>query len=141
MCAAAKVAQIKVTKEECTKGTGARVKTFTIEGCTNTVIKGGLCRRHGAKVEQCSSEGCTNQARNGGVCRRHGAKGKRCSREGCTNVAIKGGVCSVQCALGMGQSSNFVHKSCSARRIVQKTWGKRGQKPSYAVVEGAQIKL
>ena len=54
MCAAAKVAQIKVTKEECTKGTGARVKTFTIEGCTNTVIKGGLCRRHGAKLKLCT---------------------------------------------------------------------------------------
>mmetsp|Transcript_22579 Transcript_22579/g.35418 ORF Transcript_22579/g.35418 Transcript_22579/m.35418 type:complete len:204 (-) Transcript_22579:81-692(-) len=74
---------------------GAKVKRCSSEGCPNYARLGGVCIRHGAKVKQCSSEGCTNQARNGGVCRRHGAKGKRCSREGCTNVAIKGGVCSV----------------------------------------------
>jgi hypothetical protein len=34
------------------------------EGCTNIVVRGGVCIRHGAKVEpkRCSSEGWTNQA-------------------------------------------------------------------------------
>jgi hypothetical protein len=29
--------------------------------------------KHGAKKKLCSVEGCTNQVRGGGVCRRHGA--------------------------------------------------------------------
>jgi hypothetical protein len=35
-----------------------------------------VCIRHGAKVEpkRCSSEGCTNIVIKGGVCKRHGAK-------------------------------------------------------------------
>ena len=68
-------------------------KTCSTEGCTNQVVKGGVCKRHGAKVNQCSSEGCTNQVKKGGVCKRHGAKVNQCSSEGCTNVVVKGGVC------------------------------------------------
>jgi hypothetical protein len=32
-----------------------------------------VCVKHGAKIKRCSSEGCTNQVIKGGVCRRHGA--------------------------------------------------------------------
>ena len=65
----------------------------SIDGCTNHALKGGVCIRHGAKVKRCSSEGCTNYVVKGGVCIRHGAKIKRCSSEGCTNNAVKGGLC------------------------------------------------
>mmetsp|Transcript_20596 Transcript_20596/g.34880 ORF Transcript_20596/g.34880 Transcript_20596/m.34880 type:complete len:249 (-) Transcript_20596:225-971(-) len=63
------------------------------DGCTNGVIKGGVCIRHGAKVKRCSSEGCTNLAQRGGVCTKLGAKKKLCSSDGCTNQVNKGGVC------------------------------------------------
>jgi hypothetical protein len=43
-------------------------KTCIKEGCTNFVIKGGVCITHGAQVKRCSSEGCTNQVQKGGVC-------------------------------------------------------------------------
>jgi len=59
-------------------------------GCTNVVVKGGVCVRHGAnrKRKLCSREGCTNIAQKGGVCkthhvingevcRKHGPKGRR----------------------------------------------------------------
>ena len=72
---------------------GAKVKRCSSEGCTNQAQKGGVCMRHGAKVKLCSSEGCTNITKKGGVCMRHGAKVKRCISEGCTNIAKKGGVC------------------------------------------------
>jgi hypothetical protein len=54
---------------------GADIKRCGVQGCTNHIVKGGLCIRHGAKItrKRCSSEGCTNQAKKGGVCRRHGA--------------------------------------------------------------------
>ena len=68
-------------------------KLCSSKGCTNNVVKGGVCRRHGAKAKLCSSDGCTNQAYKGGVCTRHGAKKKRCSIEGCTKQAVLGGVC------------------------------------------------
>ena len=38
--------------------------------------------RHGAKVKLCSTDGCTNQVVRGGVCIQHGAI-KRCSKEVC----------------------------------------------------------
>ena len=74
---------------------GAKVKRCSFEGCTNHVVKGGVCFTHGAKVEQkqCSFKGCTNWVVNGGVCVTHGAKRKLCSFEGCTNKVQKGGVC------------------------------------------------
>jgi len=55
-------------------------------GCTNMVVKGGVCVRHGAnrKRKLCSREGCTNIAQKGGVCIRHRAK---------THHVINGGVC------------------------------------------------
>ncbi len=52
---------------------GAKVKRCSSDGCTNGVIKGGVCKKHGAKVKRCSKEGCTNQAKRRGVCIRHGA--------------------------------------------------------------------
>ncbi len=67
-----------------------RRKICSSEGCTNIVVKGGVCIRHGAKKKLCSYEGCTNQSLR---CLRHGAVRKRCSTEGCTNYAMKGGVC------------------------------------------------
>jgi hypothetical protein len=63
------------------------------DGCTNGVIKGGVCIRHGAKAKRCSKEGCTRQAQVGGVCVTHGAKRTLCKIEGCTNGVINGGVC------------------------------------------------
>ena len=69
------------------------------EGCTNIIIQGGVCVRHGAKrkpKQRCGSEGCTNKAVNGGVCQRHGAKvtpRKLCTYEGCTNQVKVGGLC------------------------------------------------
>jgi hypothetical protein len=79
-------------------GVKASVKTnkrkrCSHEGCTNQVVRGGVCITHGAKVKRCSFEGCTNQAKKGGVCVTHGAKMKRCSFDGCTSNAKKGGVC------------------------------------------------
>jgi len=72
---------------------GAKAILCSSEGCTNHVQNGGVCKKHGAKKKLCSSEGCTNQAKLGGVCIRHGAKVKRCSRDGCTNYAQRGGIC------------------------------------------------
>ena len=76
---------------------GAKVKLCSSDGCTNQVIKGGVCVKHGAKKElkRCSSDGCTNQAQKGGVCIKHGAKyiRKQCSSEECTNQVVKKGVC------------------------------------------------
>jgi len=74
---------------------GAEVKHCSSEGCTNKVVKGGVCIKHGAKVKLCSIEGCTNYVQRNGVCIRHGAKVKvkQCSYEGCTNQVVKGGIC------------------------------------------------
>jgi hypothetical protein len=71
-----------------------RPKCSTV-GCTNIVVKGGVCRRHGAPpIKECSHGGCTNKAVVKGVCIRHGApKLKRCRHQGCNNQVIKGGVC------------------------------------------------
>ena len=65
------------------------------KGCTNIVVKGGVCVKHGAKVKRCSHEGCTNGAVKGGVCWRHGAKhdAKICNEEGCASIVVKGGIC------------------------------------------------
>jgi hypothetical protein len=51
-----------------------------------------VCIKHGAKRKRCSREGCTNQVIKGGVCVRHGAK-KQCRYEGCSDHIVKGGVC------------------------------------------------
>ena len=95
---------------------GAAVKTCSHEGCTNVVVKGGVCKRHGAKKKKyiCSHEGCTNKAQKGGVCIRHGAKvvkRKTCSHEGCTNVVVKGGVCKRHGAKVMRQTCS--HEGCT----------------------------
>ena len=75
---------------------GQKRKLCSFDGCTNTVISGGVCLRHGAEKRRCSNEGCTKLARGkGGVCVRHGAKRRRyeCKYEGCTNHIVQGGVC------------------------------------------------
>ena len=79
---------------------GAARKRCTFDGCTNIVVKGGVCVTHGAKVERkrCSFKDCTSYAQKGGVCKKHGAKvevktAKHCSHDGCTNGAVRGGVC------------------------------------------------
>ena len=78
-------------------GAKVKVKTCSQEGCTNQVVKGGVCVRHGAEVKTCSHEGCTNNVQNGGVCVKHGATVKkytcRYEYEECTNMVVKGGVC------------------------------------------------
>jgi len=86
---AEKVARKKKYRYEC-----------SADGCTNHVVKGGVCKRHGAKpkIKKCSSEGCTNQVQQGGVggvCIKHGAKPmvRQCSNEGCSNIVIRKGVC------------------------------------------------
>ena len=48
-------------KKKVRRGGGHRT-LCSKDGCTNQVVKGGVCIRHGAKVKLCSSEGCTNQA-------------------------------------------------------------------------------
>ena len=53
---------------------GAKKKLCSQEGCTNHVVRDGVCVRHGAKVKRCNHEGCTNQVQKGGVCIKHGAK-------------------------------------------------------------------
>ena len=49
-------------------------KLCSADGCTNKVVRGGVCIKHGAKKKRCSSKGCKNQVQVGGVCKRHGAK-------------------------------------------------------------------
>jgi hypothetical protein len=69
------------------------------DGCTNALVKGGVCIKHGAKKIRkiCSYDGCTNNARGkDGVCIRHGAvvkKRKKCSNDECTNQSKKRGLC------------------------------------------------
>ena len=88
-------------------GANVKVKRCSSEGCTNHVVKGGVCRRHGAKAKQCSSEGCTNNALTGGVCRRHGSKVKLCSIEGCTKQEQRRGLC-------IKHGAKVEHKLCSS---------------------------
>ena len=112
---------------------GKALKLCSTEGCTNFVVKGGVCRSHGAMVKQCSYEGCTNQAKKGIVCRRHGAKVKlsissyaepkgaqiqiststeecvSCTEQWSNNVVTKVGQIMLrkeECAGGTGQSSS-----------------------------------
>jgi hypothetical protein len=58
---------------------GAKTKRCSIEGCTNIVVKGGVCVTHGAKVvkETMQLRGVCQRASQvvqGGVCYRHGNK-------------------------------------------------------------------
>ena len=89
-----KDARIKLGKEECALGMDQKSHS---EGCTNIVVKGGVCIKHGARVEytRCKSKGCTNFAIKERVCIKHGAKyvRKKCSKEGCTKYAQNTGVC------------------------------------------------
>ena len=75
------------------KGKGAKVKQCTHhEGCTNQVVKGGVCIMHGAKQKRSSHhEGCTKQARSGShnrICVTHGAKRKRYTSVGCLRSGV-----------------------------------------------------
>lgn len=64
----------------------------TIEGCTNTVKKAGLCTKHGAERKFCSHEECTKHAQRRGLCQRHGAMDV-CSLAGCMNKVRARGKC------------------------------------------------
>ena len=88
---------IPVSSEPKERSTKKKRKKYTCcnEGCTNKVVKGGVCWNHGAKltaakVKICSNEGYANQVRSGGVCRMHGAEGKvkTCSHEACTKPRL-----------------------------------------------------
>jgi hypothetical protein len=88
-------------------------KLCSADGCTNIVLRGGVCIRHGANKERCSYEWCTNtnsDKRNAHTDRKPKsssvdeelAREKRalrkkyryeCSADGCTNRVRKGGVC------------------------------------------------
>jgi len=73
------------------------------DGCTNKVIKGGVCWRHGAKdtakVKQrkrCSSADVPSKSKTDECAWGIGARVKRklcSSSDGCTNQVRKGGVC------------------------------------------------
>jgi len=92
------------------KGKGAKVKQCTHhEGCTNQVVKGGVCIMHGAKQKRSSHEGCTKQARSGVVTVDAPSKPQQdlCHtwrkketihlcwvlKVRCTNIGVKRGVC------------------------------------------------
>ena len=71
---------------------GTKVKRCSVEGCTNQ--RGRVCIAHGVRLSyDCTFEGCTNNVVKGGVCVTHGAEVKRCSFEGCANQVVKAGVC------------------------------------------------
>ena len=64
------------------------------DGCTNIMVKGGVCVRHGAK-KKCRREGCTaNNSVKGGVCIRHGAN---------VNVDAQIKLRKEECVFSMGQ--------------------------------------
>ena len=106
------------------------------EGCTNHVVKGGVCNKHGAKVKVkfCSSDGCTNKAYSGGVCNRHGATKKLCSTEGCTNEAKRGGVCMRHGA--KVKKKRYIKYECSADGCTNNAY-----KGGVCVRHGAKLKL
>ena len=115
-------------------------KTCSADGCTNQVIKGGVCIEHGAKRKLCSSDGCTNQAKRGGVCIKHGAKvkPKLCSAEGCTNQSRRGGVCKRHGAYHNPHEESTAFTSCfgsefdktTATRLNQRTAAPSGSQDS-----------
>ncbi len=99
------------------------------DGCSNIVVRGGLCTKHGAKRKRCSSEGCTKYAWTGGVCVRHGAKVKLCSSEGCTNYAQKGGLC-------IRHGAKVEVNRCSSAGCIN-----RAYKGGVCITHGAKRKL
>jgi len=55
---------------------GAKMRTCKHDGCTNNLVKGGVCYKHGAirpPRKKCEREGCNNNAQRLGVCCTHGA--------------------------------------------------------------------
>ena len=54
----------------------------TVEGCTNGIIRQGVCKKHGAKLTTlpkkrfCKVDGCEKQVVKWLVCHEHGAKCK-----------------------------------------------------------------
>ena len=102
------------------------------EGCTNFALKRGVCRKHGAEVRQCSHEGCTHNAVKGGVCVSHGARKQICSNDGCTNQAVKGGVC-----IRHGAKSTEGAKTPSKRKGKSLPGGKVPAKQVKRINEGA----
>lgn len=76
-------------------------------GCTNQVVKCGVCITHGAKVN--NHNGCASYAYKGGVCITHGAKAERklCSHNGCTNQVRMKGVCTTHGALRQNDAATM----------------------------------
>jgi len=99
------------------------VCSVDVEGCTNYVANGGVCRRHGATpktwrgakeggtVKKISHEGCINLARKGGLCVRRGASFKKFSHEGYPNQIEKGGVSIRHGAKQTGKTCS--HEGCT----------------------------
>eukprot|EP00956_Cyclotella_meneghiniana_P001291 scaffold1399_cov48-Cyclotella_meneghiniana.AAC.3 len=106
-----------------------RKKCTHQEGCTNIVVRGGLCKRHGAQVEKkkCTQEGCINIAYKGGLCIRHGAKKKKCTYDECSKYAQKGGLC-------IGHGAQVERKKCT-----QEGCETFAQKEGLCCRHGAQV--
>ena len=85
------------------------------EGCTNQIVKGGVCWKHGARKKTCKNtckhNGCNKYVQKKGVCIRHGATLTRyiCSYEGCTNISVLRGVC-------MRHGTKQKKKTCSGAK-------------------------
>jgi hypothetical protein len=118
---------------------GAKVKQCSSEGCSNYAVKGGVCIKHGAQVKPCNNEGCTNFAQRGGVCIKHGANIKRCSSEGCSNKAKKGGVCIRHGATWTKKKCN--KEGCSNKAQKGGVCRRHGATVKRCSSEGVQIKL
>eukprot|EP00984_Skeletonema_dohrnii_P001107 scaffold348_cov151-Skeletonema_dohrnii-CCMP3373.AAC.2 len=71
------------------KGHEAKKKRCRIEGCTNNVIKGGVCIWHGAKVEHGQRCSIDIDRCKRGICVKTGAKVKLCKNERLTNEAYR----------------------------------------------------
>eukprot|EP00729_Bicosta_minor_P006309 gene6309-biopygen1208 len=72
-------------------GGGENAKVCSVDRCSNTVHRRGLCSTHGRNP--CSIKGCTTKAMARGLCSKHGAYGK-CVQMGCvTNAQKRGGHC------------------------------------------------
>ena len=84
------------TSSKLTSGAKQTRRICNRDGCTNIVVRGGVCTRHGTK-KPCIHKGCTNIAQKQGFCDRHGARQKKppkiCNHGGCTNIVQKGGFC------------------------------------------------
>eukprot|EP00984_Skeletonema_dohrnii_P029495 scaffold20190_cov72-Skeletonema_dohrnii-CCMP3373.AAC.1 len=101
--AAVKDAQIKLKKEECALNMGQ---------------SGGVCVRHGAKVKEklCSSEGCTNVVVKGGLCM--GQRGKYAAEKD-AQIKLKKEECARGMGLRSTHKINLLHLDQNLNRLLQ----------------------